>query len=38
MCPKDADRVANSGGDIGDPDQIAPLGLHTLPRPVCQKT
>ena len=39
MPPKDADGIANSE----DPDQIAPLGsfdlgLHCLPRHVCQKT
>ena len=39
MCPEDADGMANSV----DPDQTAPLGavpvgLHCLPRPICQKT
>ena len=42
MCPKDADRMANSV----DPDQSAAseaeeqygLGLYCLPRPVCLKT
>ena len=42
MCPKYADRVANSV----DPDQAAPiglleqsdLGLHCLHTPVCPKT
>ena len=32
--PKDVDRIANSV----DPDQTAPLGLHSLPRPACPKT
>ena len=42
MCPKDADRMANSV----DPDQSVAseaeeqygLGLYCLPRPVCLKT
>ena len=32
MCPKDADKIANSV----DPDQT--LGLHCLPRPICPET
>ena len=33
MSPNDADGMANSV----DPDQIAPLGLHCLPRPILSK-
>ena len=33
MSPNDADGIANSV----DPDQIAPLGLHCLPRPILSK-